>query len=182
MAKVRWKEPASFKRALARQESGRPNHWYPLLLAVGITVVGLGATVYHNNPVGESWPLTVAATAGVGMLLAYGVPFLASRDPNLVVISERGVGWRVMHGGVISLECWTWERIAYCSMASMTLEGQAYPVLVLHSGDEEQAFFALSPDVEAGAITAAIRDNGGEFRLEGQRHAEPGDAADGGDM
>ena len=178
MPKLRWKEPSSFKRALDRQSPGGRNHWYPLLLATGITAVGLGGTVYHNNPVGDSWPLTVAATAGVGVLLAYGVPFLASRDPNLVVISERGVGWRVLHGGVVALECWTWDRIAYCSMASMTLEGRAYPILVLHSPDEEQAFFALGPDVTVGAIAAAIHDYGGELRLDGQEPAEPDAATD----
>lgn len=167
VAMVRWKEPASFKRALARQAPSPRRSWYPPLLALGVTAVGMGGTLYHDNPVGGNWPLTVAATAGVGVLLAYVVPFLASRDPNLVAITERGVGWRVLHGGVVSLECWPWDQIDSCVLTSMTLEGKSYPVLVLHAVNDEQTFFALSPAVAADAIAAAIRGHGCEVHREG---------------
>ncbi len=99
---LRWKEPASFKRALGRQQGLKPNRWSQLLLALGIVAVCLAGTALHNKPMMGSWPLNVLLAAGAGVFIAYRVPFLAARDPNLVVISERGVGRRVMQGGGVS--------------------------------------------------------------------------------
>jgi hypothetical protein len=135
-----------------------------MLFALGIFVIFLGAAAFHNQPVHGSWPLTVTLAGAVGFLIAYGVPFLASRDADLVAISERGVGRRVMEGGHISLKAWAWEQVAYCSLKSMTLEGVTYSVLVLHSENGELALFALRPKVEIEAIEAAIRENGKELR------------------
>ncbi len=170
---LRWKEPASFKRAVARQHGMRPNRWYPILFALGIAVVFLGGTAYHNKPAMGSWPLTVALATGVGGLVAYGVPFLASRDPNLVVISERGVGRRVMGGGSVSLECWPWECIAYCSLESMTLEGRSYSVLVVHSEKEEVALFALDSGTDVKDVVGAIAVYGREVRVGEHDPTEP---------
>src|SRR5262245_13438894 len=119
---VRWKEPASFKRALTRQVFVPPNRWYPLLLMLGIVAVCLGGAALHNKPAMGSWSLTVILAVSAGFLVAYGVPFLASRDPNLVAITERGVGRRVLQGAEVSLKCWPWDRVAYCSLEPMELE------------------------------------------------------------
>jgi hypothetical protein len=179
---LRWKEPASFKRALARQHGATPNPWYPLPFLLGIVAVCLVGAAFHNKPAMGSWPLTVALATGAGFLVAYGVPFLASRDPNLVVISERGVGRRVMRGVGFLMECWPWERVAYCSLESTTLEGRSYSVLVVHSESEDLALFALGPNVDVQTLEAAIAVNGRRLRV-GERHlADPGAAADRGRM
>ena len=175
---LRWKEPASFKRVLARQHGTKSNPWYPLLFMFGFVVVCLGGMAFHNKPAMGSWPLSVVLVTVSGFLIAFGVPFLASLGPNLVVISERGVGRRVMQGGSFLLECWPWERVAYCSLESMILEGRFYSVLVVHSQEAEFALFALSPKVDVQAVGSAIAANGRELRIGECDPAKPGAAAD----
>lgn len=157
---LRWKEPASFKRALAREQGVQPNPWYPFLFMIGIMAVCLGGVAYHNNPWLGSWLLTVVLAAVAGFLIAYGVPFFASLDPNLIVITERGVGRRVLQGGSVRLECWPWEEIESCQLDSITLEGNTYSVLAVHSYEGELALFALGPKVEIKDLKNALETQG----------------------
>ena len=160
---VRWKEPAAFKRALARRSGARVSPWPQALFALGVGAAGLAACVTHDNPVNGSWPLTVAATAGVGVLIAFGLPLLASLDPNLVAVTGRGVGWRVHKGGAVSVECWAWDGIARCELADVELEGRAWRVFVIRSPDGAEAYFALGPRVSEAALAEAVRANGREL-------------------
>jgi hypothetical protein len=82
---LRWKEPASFKRALGRQNGAKPSPWYSLLFMLGIVAVCLGGTAYHNKPWMGSWSLTVALSTAAGFAVGYGV--VHSHDEQAVVFA-----------------------------------------------------------------------------------------------
>ncbi len=161
---LRWKEPAAFKRAIARQDGEKPNRWYQLLFTLGIVAVGLGGAAFHNQPAFDSWPITFALAAGCGSMIAFGVPFIAARDPNLIVITERGIGRRMLRGTGVVLEAWPWEQIAFCSLESMSLESRSYDVLVVTLHDGAPVVLALSSKVGVSDLAAAISAHGGELR------------------
>ncbi len=166
MVQLRWKEPVAYKRAVARQHGlpGSFNVWRPLPFMLGIMAVGLAGAAFHNKPAFGSWPLTVALLAGVGFLVAYGLPILAALDANLIVISHRGVGRRVMYGAGVRLECWPWEEVASCSLESVTLDGRPYQVLRVHSSEGSSATFGLAPNVDVARLQAALAANGQQLR------------------
>ena len=127
---------------------------------LGICVLGFGGVAFHQNPVGGSWPLTAAVIIGTGFLLAYGLPFIAMMNPNIVFVGERGIGRQSNMASVVRLECWPWQDIARCALGTREIEGRMFRILSIHLSDAEQIEFALDDRVDVTELESVLAARG----------------------
>jgi hypothetical protein len=160
--KMRWKEPTAFRRSQFRP-TDQSYRWYRPLFLLAICVLGFGGVAFHRNPVGGSWPLTAAVIIGTGFLIAYGLPFIAMIDPNVVFIGERGIGRQSNMGSGVRLECWEWQDIARCDLGTREIEGRSFRILLIHLADAEPIELALGERVNVTELESVLAVRGCEL-------------------
>jgi len=160
---MRWKEPTAFRRSLSCL-SNQPCRWYRPLCLLGICVLGFGGVAFHQNPVGGSWPLTAVVIIGTGFLIAYGLPFIAMINPNVVFIGERGIGRQSNMGSGVRLECWDWHVILRCDLGTREIEGDSFRILSIHLSDADPIEFAMGDRVDVTKLESILAARGCELR------------------
>jgi hypothetical protein len=162
MKRFRWKEPLIFKQTAIREHKHR-DRWFRPLFLLTIVALGLGGAAFHRKPIAGDWTLTAAVVLGVGWSIAYGVPMIAMRDPNIVFIGEHGIGRQINMAGGVQHELWPWEGIAHCRLETVERDGRAYRVLAVYSLNDERAEFPLNDRVDSSELEEAILANGGDL-------------------
>ena len=66
MNKVKWQEPAAFKRAYIRANSPPRSPWGQRLFALGIGAVGIVPLLHGREPMIANWPTTFGVLLLVG--------------------------------------------------------------------------------------------------------------------
>ncbi len=160
MNKVKWQEPAAFRKAYIREHSPPRSPWGQLLFALGIGAVGIVPLLQGREPMVANWPTTFGVLLLVGVMIAYGIPWLSSRNSTLVGLGEHGLGWNEMQGAGVRMVRWPWEYIEACSLERQTVGGTEWPVLVIESCEGEAMVFALDPKVAPEAIAEVVQAHG----------------------
>ena len=160
MERIAWEEPLAFKRAWEKQQYPARYPWWQPVAALGSAVLGIGGMALHNRPIAGNWPVSIAVMLGVGLMTAYGLPFLTTLSPRLVTIYENGVGYNQVTGGGVRMVRWKWEQVRYCSLETMNADGREYTVLGVHFADNTWLPFALSAKVDPNAIEPYLASHG----------------------
>lgn len=164
MVQLRWHEPASYRRAVARRH-GRAALWesckFALVvfsLMVGIRALdGLG----RANPNLIGWTGMLVLAASTALLVAFGLPAFLRLLPNsIVILSEKGINNNIIGLGA-SIRFWPWGEISSCGVSTVTLDGKQYRTLVAYGADgRELASFGLSDSLTLEEIQQLLKRYG----------------------
>lgn len=164
MNKVGWEEPSAFRRAMDTKQYGKPPLWpraVGMLVVMGLMVAG---PAMRGRPVGGSWLLTLGLGAGLAAMVAFGIPFITSRGPKLIIFSDKGVNRNGWQGTRMRIEFWPWDRISHFTLETRNLAGRSYQVISLHSAAGGSEPFALNGKVSLQQIETLIMAHGKELR------------------
>lgn len=147
MERLQWNEPASYRRAVARQRE-RQIPWESIKGAAFLFFVCIAARgsaeMGRPNPNLVGWGTTLVLAATVALLVAFGLPRLLLLLPNsIVILSDKGINNNIIGHGA-SLRFWPWSEISSCEISTVTLAGRQYRTLTAHdTNGREIASFGL---------------------------------------
>jgi hypothetical protein len=162
METLQWHEPSAFRRAEYRDRQKQKPWEAPKTAAICFGVIlGLrGLAGMRPNPNMLSWGWIALLAAGVGLGIAYLLPFaLGYLARSVVILSEKGVNNNIVgHGATIYF--WSWDEIAYCTLGEPARGGRSYPCLLLHDHQRTlMACLALAEKPSPDDVRAWLQSN-----------------------
>jgi hypothetical protein len=167
--RLQWTEPAAYKRERHRKAAaGRPPDYVPWLIALGLTALMIGASVYRREPyVAGSWPLTVLLAIAIPFGLMLFLRWTTSAFGDTVILSEKGINRNGFEGAAAVVRFWPWDRIARCTIHTVEAEGKPLRLLFAHTGADRSGHgFAIAPAMDPEAVVRTVEANGKACEVE----------------
>jgi hypothetical protein len=135
--RLSWNPPKAFKLALFREDRrGRSFDPVPYLIALGLSVLMIGASIYRGKAyVGDSWPLMIGLALVMPLGFMYLLVWLSLRGGDTVIVSEHGINHNGIVGATIVIRFWPWHRFVSCKLETIDVDGEHFDSLVAELND-----------------------------------------------